>query len=89
MARSPWLRIALAAALALGGATACKKEGPAEKAGRKIDDAFDKLTHPNEGPIERAGRRVDEAFDDAKEDVRDRTEELKEKAADALEDDSR
>jgi hypothetical protein len=89
MSRSLWLRAALAVALALGAAAGCKEEGPAEKAGRKLDDAFDKLTHPNEGPVERAGRKLGEAVDEAKEDARDQAQELKEKAADALEDDSR
>jgi hypothetical protein len=39
-------------------------EGPAEETGRKVDDAIDKLTHPNEGPLEKSGRKFDEAVDD-------------------------
>jgi len=64
-------RIALAlciAGLALG-TTACPEKGPAEKAGEKIDETVDKLTHPGEGTVERAGRKVDEAVDKAKEEV--------------------
>jgi hypothetical protein len=61
-------KIALALAivtLALG-TTACPEKGPAQKAGEKIDETVDKLTHPNEGSLEKAGRKVDEAVDDAK-----------------------
>jgi len=58
------LLIALAA-LALAGA--CREEGAAEKAGRKLDEAVDELTHPNEGPLEKLGRKADEAFDDVKD----------------------
>ena len=64
-------RMALALAisvLALGG-TGCPEKGPAEKAGEKIDETVDKLTHPNEGPMEKAGRKLDEAGDKAKEAV--------------------
>jgi hypothetical protein len=64
-------RVALAlaiAGLALGTA-ACPEKGPAQKAGEKIDETVDKLTHPNEGALEKAGRKVDEAVDDAKEAV--------------------
>jgi hypothetical protein len=53
----------LTALLALG----CREEGAVEKAGRKLDDALDELTHPNEGPLERLGRRTDEAFEDVKD----------------------
>jgi hypothetical protein len=50
------------------GAPACERDkGAMEKAGEKIDETVDKLTHPNEGPVEKAGRKVDEAVDDATE----------------------
>jgi len=55
-------------ALALGS-TACPEKGPAEKAGEKIDETVDKLTHPGEGSMEKAGRKAGEAADDAKEAV--------------------
>ena len=61
-------RIALAlaiCALALGS-TGCPQKGAAQKAGEKIDETVDKLTHPNEGPMEKAGRKMDEAAEDAK-----------------------
>jgi hypothetical protein len=76
------LRLALSAALALG-AVACKEEGPAEKAGRKMDEAVEKLRHGGEGSVEKAGRKLDETFDDAGDEI----EELREKAADAIEGD--
>jgi hypothetical protein len=50
------------------GAPGCERDkGAMEKAGEKIDETVDKLTHPNEGPVEKAGRKIDEAVDDAKE----------------------
>lgn len=52
------------------GAPGCERnQGPMEKAGEKIDEAVDEITHPNEGPIEKAGRKLDEAVDDVKEKV--------------------
>jgi uncharacterized protein YjbJ (UPF0337 family) len=74
-------------ALLAAAACACKEEGPAEKAGRKMDEAVDKLLHPNEGAVERAGRKLDEALDDAKDDLKDEIEDLREEAADAIEGD--
>jgi hypothetical protein len=53
------------AALALAGA--CREEGAVEKAGKKIDEAIDDLTHPNEGPVEKLGRKADEALEGVKE----------------------
>jgi len=47
--------------LALAG---CKQEGPAERAGKQIDEAVDDLTQPK-GPAERAGEKLDKAVDDA------------------------
>jgi hyperosmotically inducible protein len=55
--------VGLAAVLVLGG---CREEGAAEKAGRKLDEAVEELTHPGEGPLEKAGRKTDEALEDAK-----------------------
>jgi hypothetical protein len=43
-----------------------RKQSAMEKAGEKIDEAVDELTHPNEGPLEKAGRKTDEAIEDAK-----------------------
>ena len=47
------------------GAVGCKSEGPAEKAGKKIDkivDDVDDAIHPK-GPVEKAGRAIDRAVD--------------------------
>lgn len=46
---------------------ACRDEGAAEKAGRKIDEAVDKIQHGDEGALEKAGRKMDEAVDEAEE----------------------
>ena len=51
---------------ALGALGGCREEGAVEKAGRKLDDALDELTHPNEGPLEELGRKTDEALEEAK-----------------------
>jgi hypothetical protein len=63
--------LALVALVGLGG---CRDEGAVEKAGKKLDEAVDKLTHPNEGPLEKLGRKTGEAFDDAKEAVEEAVE---------------
>lgn len=42
----------------------CKKKGPAEKAGEKMDDAIESIqdvVNPK-GPVEKAGEKVDEAL---------------------------
>jgi hypothetical protein len=58
-----------AIALALGvtsGALACQEEkGPLEKAGEKVDEAVDDITHPGEGPVEEAARKLGEKVDEA------------------------
>jgi len=48
---------------------ACKQEGPAERTGRKIDEAAEKLGDAVErkGPLERAGEKLDNAADNAGE----------------------
>jgi len=58
------LLFALAALALVGG---CREEGAVEKAGKKIDETIDDLTHPNEGLVEKLGRKTDEALEDAKE----------------------
>jgi hypothetical protein len=43
---------------------ACEREGPAERAGKKIDKAAEELSKPlkkPEGPLEAAGKKLDEA----------------------------
>lgn len=51
---------ALTAMLSLALLTGCE-DGPAERAGKKLDHAWDKLT--GKGPAEKAGERIDEAID--------------------------
>jgi len=52
--------------LILGG---CQKEGPAERAGKEIDEAAERLGEAVEkkGPVERAGEKIDNAVEDAGE----------------------
>ena len=52
------------AALLLAGA--CREEGAVERAGRKLDEAIEDLSHPNEGPLEKLGRKTDETLEDAR-----------------------
>ncbi len=66
--RAPLLGTIIVTAFALTG---CPKEDPIEKvhdeinrAGEKVEDAFDK-----DGPIEEAGETIDDAADDLKETV--------------------
>jgi hypothetical protein len=75
MTRSLFTRFVLVAALAFA-AFACEEEGRAEKAGRKFDEAIDKLQHGDEGALEKAARKLDE-----------RVEELRDDAAEAVEGD--
>lgn len=56
----------LASALVVG-AGGCRDEGPAEEAGRKLDEAVEDLQHGGEGALERAGRKMDEAAENVKE----------------------
>jgi hypothetical protein len=46
---------------------ACRKKGPAEKAGEKVDETVEKIGDALDpkGPAEKAGRAVDKAVDDA------------------------
>ena len=63
--------VVMALALALAsGVLACEREkGPLEKAGEKVDEVVDDITHPGEGPVEEAGRKLGEQVDEAKEDL--------------------
>jgi len=71
MGRSSLRIIALAlmacGALALG----CREEGPAERAGRNLDEAVESLTESGEGAFEKGGRKLDEAIDDTRRAVED------------------
>lgn len=71
MARSLKLTTALvfSLAVALGGAllASCEREGPAERAGEKMDETVNKLKEKLDpsGPAEKAGKKIDDAVDDA------------------------
>jgi hypothetical protein len=47
------------------GLSACQQEGPAERAGRSLDNAGQSVSdalNPPQGPAEAAGRKVDRAL---------------------------
>jgi hypothetical protein len=64
-----FVAIAVALSVASGGTLGCEDEGPLEKAGEKVDETVDDITHPGEGPAEEAARKLGEKVDDAKEDL--------------------
>ena len=45
----------------------CEREGPAERAGKQIDETVENLSEPvrRDGPVERAGEQVDKAVEEA------------------------
>ncbi len=56
---------ALAVLATLAATTACTREGPAERTGRSLDRAGERVrdtVDPPRGPVERLGRSVDRAF---------------------------
>ncbi len=75
MKRIPYAALAIALLLAAAG---CREEGPAERAGRAIDDAAreagDSLRElaGEEGALERAGREADETLERMKRAVEKR-----------------
>ena len=69
------LCLALGAVLAVG-VFACREEGTAEKAGRKIDEAVENVRNGGDGALENLGEKADDALDEAKDAVDD----LKDKA---------
>ncbi|MCO6419524.1 hypothetical protein JYK14_25650 [Siccirubricoccus sp. KC 17139] len=58
------MRLLLISTLLLTGLAACEREGPAERAGRNLDRAGERVrdtVDPPRGPVERLGRSVDRA----------------------------
>jgi hypothetical protein len=56
-----------ACALLLSALCACQQEGPAEKAGKSLDNAGQSVSdalNPPQGPAQAAGRKVDRALGD-------------------------
>lgn len=54
-----------ASAVLVVGLSACHQEGPAEKAGKSLDNAGQKVqdaVDPPQGPAQAAGRKVDRAL---------------------------
>ncbi len=64
--------------LGLGG---CEPEGPAERAGKRMDEAAERATEAlnPEGPAERAGEQIDQAIQSAGEAIEDGGHKAKEK----------
>lgn len=72
-------RLALLLALVLlAPLSACREEGAAEKAGRKVDEAIESLTNQGEGALEEVGRKADEALEDAQEALEEAREAIEE-----------
>ena len=76
MLRSRIILVAgFAAALAFAGAGCKKEEGPAEQAGRAIDEAAESVQEnvqeltKEDGPLEQAGEKADDAIEKAKDAV--------------------
>jgi hyperosmotically inducible protein len=70
MSKSLGRRIAaLGLSACLLGMTGCQDEGPAERAGKQVDEAMESLTEGSEGALEKAGRKLDEAVEDTREAV--------------------
>lgn len=67
------LSVVLCTGLVVIALAGCKQEGPAERAGKELDEAAEKLGEAVEkrGPLERAGEKMDNAVDDAKEALED------------------
>ena len=75
------LCLTLAVAVA-AGAFACREEGSAEKAGRKLDQAVDSVRQGGEDAIEKLGRKTDDAIGEAKDAVGGATDDAKDAAED-------
>ena len=59
--------IVLVAFFALGGAFGCEREGPAERAGEKIDETMEQAQERTEEAVEEAGEALEEAGEEVKE----------------------
>jgi len=64
------LFIALLILPLVGGLVACEKEGPAERAGEKIDDAVEEAGDK----MEQAGEKVDDTVEEAGDKVEQATD---------------
>jgi hypothetical protein len=50
--------------------TACKKEGPAERAGKKIDETVEKAREEMKESAEKAGDKIEEAGEKMEESIK-------------------
>jgi hypothetical protein len=76
MKRGKTLLTSLAITLLMLGLSACEQEGPAERAGEKVDAAAERAKEAVDpkGPAERAGEEADEAMERAEEATEERTQ---------------
>jgi predicted small lipoprotein YifL len=76
MKRGKTLLTSLAIILLTLGLSACEQEGPAERAGEKVDAAAERAKEAVDpkGPAERAGEKADEAMERAGEATEERTQ---------------
>lgn len=76
MKRGKTLLISLAMILLMLGLSACEQEGPAERAGEKVDAAAERAKEAvdPQGPAERAGEKADETMERAGEATEERTQ---------------
>lgn len=77
-----WVKTVLIAAgvVVITTMLGCESEGPAEKAGERVDEAVEELTEP-QGPAEEAADAVEESVEETKEGLK----EAKEEAGEAIE----
>ena len=64
----------LVAALSFAGIAGCHEEGPAEQAGRAIDEAAENVQEGADDLANQAGEAADQAIDKAMEATREATE---------------
>jgi hypothetical protein len=76
MKRAKTLLTSLAMILLTLGLSACEQEGPAERAGEKVDAAAERAKGAvdPQGPAERAGEKADEAMERTEEATEERTQ---------------
>ena len=66
--KNGFVAVVMALGVASGG-LACQEQSSLEKAGEKVDEAVDDITHPGEGSVEEAARKAGEKVDELKDDL--------------------
>lgn len=74
---------AVALLAAVVGLSACKQEGPAEKAGNKVDAAVEQAGQKIDKATEQAGQKIDKATDQAEKKIEQAGETLSDKSKQA------